>query len=510
MKFEKFTRPFNSSEANNFKNMSYMTTKKFSNCRKYLILLLIPFVCLFSQQIDDSGEKFIRALISGEENIVDYIDQDELKISKRLGIEYENLPNKYLLTYDIDESVKAKINSGQLTYTLEPIALEDDFSMINFRIAEQNYSKTFYFKDEKFISPIRYFSRNWISQESKYFHFIASDPTLFNSYSIAQMDMFFESMANILNLSNKEKRIVKKEKIYYYLCKDQNEIQDLTGYNARGLYVVAHDYLVSTFNTHTHEAAHLLINFKLGTVPLYTHPFLQEGFAVANGGRGGKDKNVILNLGEFLCQSSFLTPDAILDGNEFYQNSASMTYPVSGLYNKFLLQALGSKKYLNLYLKYSSSNPGIRKSVIDKRDLPSNSDWEQYLEHPTLSSIEFETSQDTHLIYDKGLFQIYQDSDYYYFKAKDTLLIGSNDHKTSYHSKLFKQFFPKQTYNGEKYLIIVNEQEISIYNLFTNNLVDKYTSSFTLSGQTVPYEDGKYVFRVEKGVLDGDILGESK
>jgi hypothetical protein len=143
---------------------------------------------------------------------------------------------------------------------------------------------------------------------------------------------------------------LKKEKIIYILCKDEDEIEKLTGYKARGMFNLAYDYVISTFNCHYHELLHLLMNYKLKNIPPYTHSFLQEGFAVSFGGRGGKEPEVILNLGCFIAESKFLEYKELLSLDKFRNFDVSMSYPLSGLYNNFIISNFGIDNYLKLYL----------------------------------------------------------------------------------------------------------------------------------------------------------------
>jgi hypothetical protein len=71
---------------------------------------------------------------------------------------------------------------------------------------------------------------------------------------------------------------------------------------------------------------------------------------------------------------------------------------------------------------------------------------------------------------------------------------------------MYEEIFGDKKYNGEKYLMIANESEISIYNLFTNNLIANYVMSFAVPQQSVPQKDGYFRFKVKKDLFDSELV----
>ena len=90
---------------------------------------------------------------------------------------------------------------------------------------------------------------------------------------------------------------------------------------------------------------------------------------------------------------------------------------------------------------------------------------------------------------------------------KDTLLISTPTILSNFKCKIFDQYFPNRKYNSDKYLIIANQNEISVYNLFSNNLIGKYVASFSIPPNTIPIKDGFYEFVIKKDLFDENILG---
>jgi hypothetical protein len=311
----------------------------------------------------------------------------------------------------------------------------------------------------------------------------------------------------LLDFCDRRLKEIEAHKIYYILCKDEEEIKLLTGFNTRGMYNLAYDFVITTFNSHYHELLHLLINFNLQRLPLYTHPLLQEGFAVAFGGRGGQEPDVILSLGSFLYNSKMLDYSSLLSKNDFYQFNVSLSYPVSGLYNKFLVEQIGIERYLELYRKYSGTADEVGKMKIHDNELPGRDTWEEFLaDYSQNKAIDFKSSRiQTQLIYDGASARIFEDSRNYYFNMRDTLLIGTDTMGKEYQSKKFHEIFKNRKYGGEKYLVLVGANEISIYNLFTNNVIANYVSSFSVTYSPVPSENGLYYFSVRKHIFDAEL-----
>ncbi|MGB8320657.1 MAG: hypothetical protein WCE54_21170, partial [Ignavibacteriaceae bacterium] len=356
------------------------------------------------------------------------------------------------------------------------------------------------------VSSPFYFGRKWLKEESKFFIFHISNPLLFNHYAEEKLDNFVDKICNVLKLSNDRVEKLKDNKIHYYLCSDTGEIKSFTGYEARGLYYLPYDYIISTFNCHYHEILHLLINYKLKTLSLYTLPLLQEGFAVAFGGRGGKEPDVILEMGAFLATSNFLNYNFLLSKQDFNHYDATMTYPLAGLYNKFLIDKLGIDKYINLYKKYSGTETKIEKLKIIPDDLPPAEEWVHYLKNYSDSnSIKIgipvsKTFKEIDKV--KNIFTISENQSYYLFLIKDTLLLSPAETMNNYRSKLFHELLPDKIYNGEEYAVIADSNEISVYNFYSNNLIAKYVRSFTWLNKKVPHINNLYQFLIEKNIFD--------
>jgi hypothetical protein len=467
----------------------------------------------YSQSLSDSlAKSFINGIINNSPELEQYVQTDELQLSKRLGISYNDTRYKFLISNDLEPDVKNKLRIGALTYEYNIKLLKDDYSALTIQIPSQNIKNEYYFYKSKLVSKPSYFAKDWTLRESKYFEFHLNNPKLINEYSINKLDSFVDNMLTLLAFNEDEINRLKKEKIHYYLCGDENEIELLTNYKARGLYYMPYDYIISTYNCHYHELLHLLMNYKLQTVSLYTLPLLQEGFAVAFGGRGGQNPDVLFGMGAFLAQSNVLDYKSLLNKPDFYKVDPSMSYPSSGLYVKYLINTIGIKKFIELYKEYSTDSEKIDGLNINISELPPDSGWQNYLNSPELNNTVIvsgfiESDYQKFLVKTDNI-SIYENGDKYLFKIKGKIGLNSKKIIKNYTSNLFNELLPKNNYNSENYLIAANAEEVSVYNLYSNDLVAKYVRGFTTKNDPVIQKDGFFIFTLNKNIFEEQIQAD--
>ena len=473
-------------------------------------LFLSITIPVFASLTDSTASKFIHALIWERDKLESFVLHDEWLLSQRLCITYNAVQYKFLISNDIPVNMVQEIRNNRLGYKYSIENLEAEYSKLIFSVTSLDFKREYFFKNSVVVSQPYYYAKKWSIINSKYFVFHVSDRSLLYKYSINKLDDFVDSCSILLKFNNADIQKLEKNKIHYYLCKDENEIKLVTGFNTRGLYYIPYDYVISTYSFHTHELLHLLINYKLKNIPLYALPFFQEGFAVAFGGRGGQDQSVLLNMGLFLEQSGFLSYSSLLSKPEFYQNDITMSYPVAGLYNKFLFEYLGADEYLKLYKKYCSDESEADKIKVSLNDLPNNSVWQDYLKNISgvyqNISTSFNYTDNYKLINHNSSYSIYESGNNYLFKLKDPLFISVHDSYIEYKSKIFTEYFPNRIYNSEKYLIIADSNEVSVYNLYTNSLIAIYIRSFSQNYYPIKQIDGYFNFIVKKDVFE-EFLG---
>ncbi len=461
-----------------------------------LIRLLFAFALvsgLYPQSLtEESAKKFILQLCS-DSNLYSMIDTQTLKITNRLGIEYDNVRNKSMISYELPAEIKKLflVDISQFSFSIEKIS--DSVDKLKLSAPSKGYSTQYYFTNSKFTHPVLVFTNDWTVRDSKYFKFLLQDKSLTNEYAIKKLDEFVEETGKLFRFTEKDFALLEKEKIYYVLCDGEDEVEKLTGYKARGMYNLAGDMIITTYNSHYHELVHLLVNYKLKKLLLYTHSFLQEGIAVALGGRGGFSPSSLLHIASFLETSGFVSYKEILKNSDFKMNDASITYPVSGLYSSFLLERLGVEKYFELYRKYSSNESSISEMEIDTDVLPSESEWKNFYQGYVNPIIILSEKSDER--------KYYQEGNYYFFNLNEPLFIKAGE-PTDYQSILFKELFPGREYKGEKYGIIPKENEITVYNFFTNNIEAGYSTGFSSEHKNLKNEKGFWCFQIEAKMFD--------
>jgi hypothetical protein len=464
----------------------------------YICIGLLLMHNSFAQTLStETAERFCNALFTKSSQLEKYVLPEELRRSNRLGITYEGNPFKFLISNDIDSALCGLLLANPKNYSLHITPLEDGYSSLTIEIPAKGESREYFFKDSLLVSKPYYYARNWKILCGTYFDMYVSDTNLIHSVAIKELDAFVESTAAELNYSKDDLRQLREEKVLYYLCRDDNEIKQLTGFVTRGMYLIPYDYVISTYTCHLHELAHLLINFKIRYLKLFTHPFLQEGFAVAVGGRGGLDARVVLNSGLYLQRSGFLDYTEILTSRAFLSQDASVTYPLSGVYVKFLLSR-GADAFLNLYKKYSFSG-SIDDCVIDTSALPPHVDLQLYLASCVADcgiSPGGTHDKDMKQVYAQDGNEVYEGATGSFCRVRDTLLIQEKNVPRNYRSKLFEQIFPARKYAGEHFAVCASENEISVYDFYTNNLDRQYSAGFSLNPQKVPKNNGAYEFGI--------------
>ena len=452
----------------------------------------------------EPAEGFVKALIHGETMMNKFVLPEELELSHRLRIEYEGVPNKFLIGFHFDEETRQALASGRLNYETSFESLDDGYSRVSVKVAGARETRSFFFKDKFLVSPIYYYTRTWSRRESKHFLFLVSDSTQFHPDAIRQLETFVERMSKLLDLDRSDLKTLEQNKITYVLCRDEEEIKTLTGHKSRGMYLLAYDYLITTYNCHFHELVHLLVNFKMRRLPLFTHPMLREGVAVAYGGRGGIAPHTLLQGGVYLLKSEFVEKQDLLAADSFSRMDPSVSYSAGGALVKFLVKGMGMKNFLDLYRLHSGSSKEVNSMVIDTLKLPMRSQWNGFLTSLSDSGdIRLSSSTKEALsILQTDSVQISEAGDYLHIAMKGAFGLLPSEVVQGYSSKLFKELLPGKTYRGEHYLFLADSNEVIVYDLYSNNSIAGYSSGFSVSQERIPSHQGFYEFWLRRGVFE--------
>ena len=158
--------------------------------------------------------------------------------------------------------------------------------------------------------------------------------------ALAALDSFVAVTLERLAVPAERRRLLEREKIdYLYVPPPWVEL--LAGAPTVGVANLQLDVVVTHHPCHLHELAHILVNFWLEDLPLYTQPVLQEGLAVHLGGRWGRSPQFMGQVGKMFLESGFVPAEGMLTRSGFYDLGADLSYPAAGVVAGWLLDASG-------------------------------------------------------------------------------------------------------------------------------------------------------------------------
>lgn len=465
-------------------------------CRMFLaFIFLLPAFPLAA--LDSSAaERFIRALASRGPELEAMIHPEDLAHSHRLGIRYPEYPVKALIGAEMDPATAALIAAGGMQPPLRVVPLGDSFSRLGISGQAEGH-RGWLFRGDSMVSPVRYFSHGRPSRESPHIRFLAADSVLPGDYAVGRLESFIRETARRLDFSDEMLATLSREKILYLLCKDEDSMERVTGYRARGMCWLAWDCVVSTWSCHYHELAHLLVNYRLGELSADTHPFFLEGLATALGGRGGQEPGVILDLGQFLAQAGVMDWRELLDRRGFHEQDPSLAYPVAGLYNLFLLERLGAGGYLELYRLHNAPRGSARyRETVLTADLPSGEEWQEYLagrrqfggvslDLPTPDGEPFARAE---------RWAVWDCVDQWAFSLADSLhavVPSGGEGAVSFG-------VPPPGADGPRFKITADSSEIRLVCIETGNLAANFAVDLSVAEVSIPLIEGRYRFRLAK------------
>jgi hypothetical protein len=96
----------------------------------FITVLSFTSNCPSRQLSPARARAFVDALVSRDPNLPSYVFPEELKVSKRLGIDF-----KFLVAYDLDASIREGVKSGNLRCDIRISDGGDDFSILELDVA---------------------------------------------------------------------------------------------------------------------------------------------------------------------------------------------------------------------------------------------------------------------------------------------------------------------------------------------------------------------------------------
>ena len=456
---------------------------------------------------------YLESIIAGNyKQAESYWRPQDIQSAQRLGITYSGVPLKFDCASPIVHSLEA-LRNGTMKVNIIETSVDGNRASLKLQISSEKSSTevVYYILKEdsawKLASSITYYTSDWYRIESRYANIIFHDSSLVNVFAIEALDDFIDSLGIVFDVSKKRMNQLQEQKIDYVLCSEP-EIETITGYPAQGIANLQFDAVITRHLPHYHEIVHLMVNFALENLPLYTIPFLQEGTAVCFGGRWGKSPEVIMQMGEFTLENELFDLKDALTYRDFHQKigNADFSYPLSAIIVRTIFQNSTSEEFKKLYLNLSGSAEDVQNfdiySIMKIITEITGQKWSEIENTVTDNLPEYKYSgiypglaQDTSNVVTEleceGIHvRIFDADDVYQFQI--ALTAGNSGGKiifkdpelkvqNEYRSWVFTEQVAAQEYSGEKYGVIFNAAEAGLYDFHTNILLAKYVYNFAPS-----------------------------
>jgi hypothetical protein len=172
---------------------------------------------------------------------------------------------------------------------------------------------------------------------------------------------------------------------------------------------------------------------------------------------------------------------------------------------------MGMESYLQMYRRHSGEAGSHGVLHIEQDEVPEDSLWASYLRGPaSRNAIRPDSIPDrARVIFEDSTLTIADDGDDFIVMVRDAVAHGGAERYAGYISMKFREELPGRSWSGEKYLIRASAAEISVYNLFTNNLIASYVAAFSLPPVSVPMIGGTNSFRISKTIVP-DLAGATR
>ncbi|MFH1686408.1 MAG: hypothetical protein ABIE70_02665 [bacterium] len=486
--------------------------------------------------------EYFDLLVSGNQESAMYLwTPAVLDRAQRLGITYSGIPLKVDCSSPVVRNIPVMRRHlhppVKAIYDLDSAYCRLLYSQLVAGDLVEHHYYAFYDGQYYWLTyPQDFYSANWPITRSRYFA-IHTDPAALkqlNPVVLQEADSFVERLADSLDLSDSDLEHLAAGKIEYYYCGSDSLIHEMTGFRIKGTYDLATDDIVSAFFPHYHEIVHLLINYKLRTLPLYTQPIIREGVAVYYGGRWGKAPSALLDLGAFLYREKIVDLDSLLTMREFDANSsADIAYPVAGLFVSYLLDNLEREAFWTLYRElsgdFSAVNDMTRMQMKDRLAIAlGQTEWSVVLDGfdayisrvvdervPVLPGV----LADGKTALESDGYRIVADKEWLGFEftrptgtaATGNLLFGKDERLVGGGSELYlKQYQDAMPFEGYRFGIRFDQYEVGLYDYATDHLLAKYIWGITPSDEYYDEATNRVTVRFRKDLFDTDMLNKTK
>lgn len=514
-----------------------MNYHQFANLTSRLIVVIMTFsLKIVYAQPEIVFNEYSQALIAEEWDRAESCWlASEIKESKRLGITFTNIKAKYDCASPLINALDG-IRRGDVQINTTETVVDEQLVKLSVQLTtHDDTTTTFYYlvkSDGRWwlCSALYALTRNWKMKQTRFANVYFSDTSLINDYALEELDCFIESSGQQFGISKNRMELLEQVKINYYLC-TQYQIEKLTGYSAHGMTNLQFDAIISQHLPHTHEIVHLILNYALEELPLYTIPFLQEGVACYYGGRWGKSPSVIFYWGNVSSGLNLASLDDILTYDSFHSGIGNLdiSYALSSLFVKTLIERFGIQRLKTFYLQLSGNSSFVCSLALEdvkaKASEIFKTPWGEIEKRftETVSQYKFcgiipqkkPSVEPLIKLTSKNLTAYIRDLDSIYFfeiKIKPDIDNGlillkniSSPVNSNYKSRLFSEHFPDTLYSGEMFGIQFSSSDVGLYNYYTNILLAKYVLGFTPNDEYWNQEEQVITFSLDKSLLNQNI-----
>jgi hypothetical protein len=467
---------------------------------------------------EDLVEAHLRCVLDGDWAAArDLWLPSDLATAGRLGIRYRGQPFKLDSASPLTLE-RERLRAGEVRAPVGEAVVEGETARIPVRLRGGGQEGSFtYFAVRtdggwRLASPATAVAAGWPRRESEFLELRIQPPLRIAGEAVRRLDRFVARACERLEVPPERIDLLRREKLGYILA-DEETVARIVGAPTRGAALLQTDDVVTGEPCHLHELAHLLINVALRDLPLFTLPFLQEGTAVALGGRWGRGPEVMRGLGKFTLEGGLLAVDDLLTWNDFHGNAPDLTYAPSGVLAGFLLGRLGGERFRDLYRDLSGDLDDLagldRAAVRERLCAAAGEDWPRLQEEldrhvgrlscgGILTGAAGSGEPLAELARDGLAVTITDDGEWTRWvveagsgrAAGAVLLVGPDAGEPARTSRLFAEQFPGRTFAGELAALVFSPEEVGLYDFRTDLLVAKYVASFC-PGRPVASEGGR-------------------
>lgn len=460
-----------------------------------------------------------------------------LAMAGRLGIQYTGVAAKYDCASPVYR-LRGRIRDGSVQVVLGEPERRGLFFEVSVHLVtgEGETSAPYYivpFADDwRLATRLDALSRGWWESQTRYTVVHSRDSTLLNDYALKALDAFVDSVGRRLGVSANRMALLEEKKSDYYLGRT-GDIERLTGFVTPGLTDLPSDAVISSHLPHYHELVHLLVNFALEEVGLYTLPCIQEGLAVCWGGRWGKSPAVMRQLGAFVIANELATMEDVITYQGFHGSGLppDLAYAVSGILVQAFLETMGTDRFLLLYARCSGDDAGVQALTADSLKTAVSEvagvSWSSVVERcGAIVWAHGSSGIDPGAPHVPGATPLPSTSDALAGTVARTdsgytleiiakgaapigaLLFGDTCHST-YQSRLFAQHLPEETYRGENLGLVFDTVEVGLYDYRTDNLLAKFAAGFSSGPGIFDPVSRRIRFTLDRSLLPDSVWQES-